>query len=519
MKKIIKITSIVLVLIQLITIIGNIECVKANIKEGDIVTLKGDHECDSLVEYLTNDDWWSYKIVWYVYYTEGNNRYPAFCVEPAKQGVGTGYESYNALISRETDNVIWRILSKGYMGSKWTDWNLECDDDLYSATKIALHSYKDKAEPKSKYILGNRSVDGNTVEEIQRRGQRVLDVAQALYEYGLNGKETYHTPQVNIIPDGEYRIETLNGEEYYVQNYKVSANKTLKSYNVSIKDFVSETKILNLDNQVVSSLESSCFKIAIPIKNIKENVNGKIYITDANVKTYPVFYAKSSIEGAQSYATYTSCYEITNATAELKINANTAKLSITKIDSETGETLPNVTFEVFNKEGKSLGQYTTNEHGIIEINNLRPGIVKVKEIKVDEKYILDSEEREVQLEWGKLSQIEIGNAHKKSQIRIIKTSSDDNTITGQKAGTPIANVEFEVRNKDGQLVQTIITNEQGEAITDKLDIGQYTIKEIKTDENYYLDEKEYTVILENNKEIKTLNITNKSKQKLPRTGF
>ena len=162
-------------------------------------------ECDSLLEYwMADHNKWSYKIVWYVYYIDEQtgNKYPAFCVEPAKEGVGTGYDEYNVTISKEKDNGIWRILSKGYMGSNYKNWNLECDDDLYSATKVAIHSYTEKIAPKDKYILGNRSVDGNTVEEIQRRGAKVLEVSQSLYEYGINGKEVYEEPQVNIVKNG-----------------------------------------------------------------------------------------------------------------------------------------------------------------------------------------------------------------------------------------------------------------------------------------------------------------------------
>ena len=151
---------------------GNVIYSIASIKEGDTINLQGDHECDSLVEYWMEDyNKWSYKIVWYVYYIDKDdgNKYPAFCIEPKKEGVGTGYGSYDVTIKNENDNRIWRVLNKGYMGSSYKDWNLECDDDFYSATKVALHSISEGIAPKDKYILGNRSVDGNTVEEIQRR--------------------------------------------------------------------------------------------------------------------------------------------------------------------------------------------------------------------------------------------------------------------------------------------------------------------------------------------------------------
>ena len=211
MKKI-KIISILIILIQIITMLINLNVSNAVLVEGQDLMLRGDHECDSVLEYwMTDYNRWSYKIVWYVYYIDEQtgNKYPAFCVEPAKEGVGTGYADYNSIVSREYDDGIWRILSKGYMGTRYTDWNLECDDDFYSATKVALHSYVEKVAPKDKYILGNRSVDGNTVEEIQRRGAKVLDVAQRLYEYGINGTDIYKAPEVSIFKYQENKIGAI----------------------------------------------------------------------------------------------------------------------------------------------------------------------------------------------------------------------------------------------------------------------------------------------------------------------
>ena len=157
---------ILLLILQLLQLSGNLLYVEASIKEGHTIHLQTDHECDSLVEYwMESYKAWSYKIVWYVYYidNETKEKYPAFCIEPEKRGIGTGYDSYDATIKNENDSRIWRILDKGYMGSNYKDWNLECDDDFYSATKLALHSLVDGISPKEEYILGNRSVDGNTV--------------------------------------------------------------------------------------------------------------------------------------------------------------------------------------------------------------------------------------------------------------------------------------------------------------------------------------------------------------------
>lgn len=525
MNKTIKTISLVLIIIQIITIFSSFNKVKANIKEGDVISLKGDHECDSLVEYwMTDYQKWSYKIVWYVYYIdkETQKKYPAFCVEPAKQGVGTGYTEYNATISKETDNAIWRILSKGYMGSSYQSWGLECDDDLYSATKIALHSYKDGVLPSSKYILGTRSVDGNTVEEIQRRAAKALDVADKLYNYGLKGSEVYESPQISIEKienESENNIQIINDIEYLIQEYKITTNRSLLSYNVSIENFPEETKILDQNNNEISNSNKLNIKIAIPTKNIKDEIKGSIKIKDAQIKTCPIFYAKSSIAGAQSYVTYTNSYETANTEVNLYVDPNNCNLEILKIDSKTRNPLSNVTFEIYKENGEILGEYVTDENGKIELKNLAPGNVKIKETKVNDKYILNSDEREILLEWGKTSKIEIENEKIIGQIKILKTSEDKNYLTGKEKGSPIENVEFEITDENGNFVKKIITNEEGIAISKDLEKGKYFVKETKTDENYILNETIYEVEINQDNNFIELNITNKSKQKLPRTGF
>ena len=59
-----KIFAIIILIIELLSIFGNFKASFANIKEGDNIILKGDHECDSLLEYWMKDyKRWSYKIL------------------------------------------------------------------------------------------------------------------------------------------------------------------------------------------------------------------------------------------------------------------------------------------------------------------------------------------------------------------------------------------------------------------------------------------------------------------------
>lgn len=473
---------VLLVILQILQIGGNFLYSVAVIKEGDIIHLKGDHECDSVLEYWSEKyQRWCYKVVWYVYYIdkEDGNKYPAFCVEPAKEGIGTGYESYNASLKKETDNSIWRVLDKGYMGSNYTDWDLECDDDLYSATKIALHGIAENIAPKDRYILGTRSVDGNTVEEIQRRGEKVLKVAQALYEEGINGSDTYKEPVIDIKKQDVNKIETINKISYYIQDYKVIGNKSLKSYEIEIENFPSGTKIFNLNNQEQLKLTNNYFKIAIPVENIIKDVEGKIIVKNAYLKTNPIYYCNSNIEGAQNYVTYTSGYEKAYKEEILNIKANKSNIKIQKIDKETKSPIANVTFEILDKDRNKITEVITNREGIAEFNNLYPQTVVVKEIKVPEPYIISNEEKQIKLEWNKTSNVIFENERKKGNLKIVKVDADDNEIK-------LENVEFELYNEKGNLVKKVITDKNGEAYVENLEIGKYMLKEIKAKDGYNL---------------------------------
>ncbi len=501
-----KIILILLLTSQILQITASINPSEAKINEGDIVCLQLGHACDSVLQYWQEDKKsWTYKEVWYTnYYDEvEDKKYPAFGVEPYKGGIGGKCESYKAMIEKEEDQRIWRILDKGYMGSKYTDWNLLCDDDLYTATQIAMHCLTNldgPISPKEKYIVGTTSVDGNPKEVVKERGSKVLEIAQTLYDYGINGTDTYQLPTVVIQQYQEGKTEIINNTEYYVQNYEVKANRELKSYEVEIQKFPNGTKILDMNNTEQNYLLQNTFKIAIPISQIKQDINGTIIVKNAQIKTNPIFYCNTRDSEEQSYVTYVNNYETAGTSISLEIKANTCSLEIQKIDSQTKKPLENVTFEIRDEKQNKLGEGITNQNGIIRLDGIYPQTVTIKEIKVPEPYILSKEEKQVTLQWGKLESVTFENERKKGDLKIIKVDAENNEIT-------LKNVEFKLFDSKGKLVQTLVTNEKGEAHANNLEIGTYTLKETKTNDNYVLNEKEITVEIKYG-EVTTLKLEN-----------
>ncbi len=479
-----KIKKVITSIILFIILLTNVVPVLAfNFENGQVITLKKDHECISVLKVKGKD---MLKGVTYVVYEDPETgiKQPAFCVEPEDAGIGTGAgDSYDVSLQLANDPAVWRALYKGYMGSSYTDWNLACDDDLYYATKTAIHCIAEGESPVSKYEVPNRVGWGEdvTLEEVKTRGELVLAVAQEIYEYGIGGTEDYSTPTVSVNKQGELLEQTINGIKYLIQNYYITGNREIDNYNVSINNFPTGTKILNNAGTEASNMTNSAFKIAIPISQINDNVSGQINITNARVKTYPVFYAKSYNEDYQDYVTYANdLTQSASTSTELNINAYTSSIELIKMDADTKVALKGVQFNAkYADTNESIGDFTTDEDGKITITGLRQGTIILTEKSTLEEYELNENETRIELEYNQAKEVQIYNSHKKGNIKVVKVDGEDNQIK-------LEGVEFDLIDTSGTVVAHLITNEDGEATVSNINTGEYILRETKTHEEYKL---------------------------------
>lgn len=487
-----KLSKIVTVLLLTIVILSNVSPIFAFcFNENQVIELEKDHECISLLKMKGKD---MLKGVTYVVYNDPKTgrKQPAFCVEPSKQGVGTGAgDRYDVTLNLMHDQRLWRALYKGYMGTKYNEWDLECDDDLYYATKTAVHSLSEGSIPIEKYEVPHRVGRGDNIslEDVQRRGAKVLKVAQEIYEYAINGTENYAEAEVTARKIGEEKQQIINEIEYLVQDFSVSGNRGLDTYKVTIANFPEGTKIYNNSNVETNSMSNSTFKIAIPIKNIKNDVAGVVNITEAKVKTYPVFYANAYDEKYQDYITYADPVEDAETSILLKINAHKSKIKIIKEDKETHEPLQGVEFNVkYADNNENIGNFITDEKGEIIIQNLRPADIILTEVKTQENYILNTNQYDVELSFNSMKEITISNERKRGNLKIIKVDKDDNNVA-------IGNVEFELYSEEQKkVIGKYTTDENGKIEIDNLRVGKYKLIEKKTNKFYNLGEDAEIVI-------------------------
>jgi uncharacterized surface anchored protein len=96
--------------------------------------------------------------------------------------------------------------------------------------------------------------------------------------------------------------------------------------------------------------------------------------------------------------------------AELVVqNRRRPSLSIVKIDDITKQPLRYAKFRVSIKEGRTLGEYTTDAEGKIVLPNLDPALYVVEEITPPNGYNILDGTKEIRVEWGTDEVIEIPN--------------------------------------------------------------------------------------------------------------
>ncbi len=162
-------------------------------------------------------------------------------------------------------------------------------------------------------------------------------------------------------------------------------------------------------------------------------------------------------------------------------------LTIKKKDSSTGNALAGVKFQIKGPSGTFNG--TTDKDGKIKLENLKPGKYTVTETATASGYYLGwqaegDKKTNVTVTAGNTKNVEIKNK-KYGSLQIIKMDAD----TGEK----LSGATFKISGPKGYL--TLKTTTDGVITLEKLELGEYTIKEMKAPEDY-------DITLQENDEVK-----------------
>lgn len=178
---------------------------------------------------------------------------------------------------------------------------------------------------------------------------------------------------------------------------------------------------------------------------------------------------------------------------------NKGGIRLAKTDGETGAFLAGVKFNIY--QGDTLiATMTTDENGVASCENLDRGTYLVKEDALPEGYSGELVVLEATVHSDTVTELHAVNSKSKSQIRIVKT--DDLT------GEVVSGAEFTVTDETGNVAAVITTDATGEAVTDWLPYGIYTVTETRTPEHYVTSDWSETVAAYENGVTYTFEVSN-----------
>ena len=178
-------------------------------------------------------------------------------------------------------------------------------------------------------------------------------------------------------------------------------------------------------------------------------------------------------------------------------------LIIRKVDAETGEPLAGAVFTVTHADGKLVGEFISDQNGMVVIENLPEGTYIIEEIQPPEGYLLDGEnsKKTVNLSFENNQEV-VFRDFAKPKLLIRKIDVD--------TGEPLEGAVIRVARRGSSQYTEVTTGKDGTAILEGLEEDWYQVQEIRSPEGYILDDTVHdveliagqtaTVVLTNSKE-------------------
>ncbi|HIX89327.1 MAG TPA: hypothetical protein H9845_00285, partial [Candidatus Agathobaculum pullicola] len=410
----------------------------------------------------------------------------------------------------------------------------ELDTGTYIVTEIsAPDGYAIDETPKTVEIRAGQTYEvtftntkkgGFTIKKIDEDTRQPLK--NAVFKITKSNGEFVKEAETDVngvitldgLPEGSYIVTEIKAPDGYIlqdtpKTFEIKNGGSMelvftnkKAYGLQIRKIVKDTG---------EALPGAKFRVEKAtgelIGEYTSNFSGLVTVSGLEDGVYVV----TEIKAPDGYRLDSTPQNVIVKAGELATvtfeNAQLSSVRIRKIDSVTGEPISGVRFLIKDEHNNVIGEYTTDSDGYIELeDDLEEGKYYAEEIEAAPGYIRDEEVKTFRVKRGETTEIKWKNTPQQGQIQITKKSKDDNPINGLPAGTLLQGATFEIYDKAGNVVDTIVSNERGVAVSGLLPLGRYTIKETKAPAYYGASGETFEAEIEFSGQIVRLEVLNES---------
>lgn len=183
--------------------------------------------------------------------------------------------------------------------------------------------------------------------------------------------------------------------------------------------------------------------------------------------------------------------------AYLQLKMDFGSLRLKKIDS-FDTLIDGAIFHLTNHQDVNTDLVVKN--GELTVEQLNPGIYELYEVKAPQGYLLDSEKYSVKIESNQVTQKTIVNQEPWGKIELKKTI-DSHLTQGMLGDVFVSDITYGLYAKEDienvthshkyytkdQCISSLLTNQSGLIVWDKLPMGRYYIKELQTNSSLLLN--------------------------------
>ncbi len=281
---------------------------------------------------------------------------------------------------------------------------------------------------KGKFITGNIKLKkyGEIFNQGEHKKNPLENITFTIYDENQNilkeeiTNENGELTFTNLHPGKYFIKETKTNDNYILDDKIYEVNLSVNENNRVIDIFLELDNYLKKGNLIIRKVD---FDNNTPIKDTKfiimkdkeiiyeglTNEEGILKVDNLPLGIYEI----KEVVASTGYVLDEIIYEVKieqeneDTIIEIKNELEKGKLIIKKIDANNNEALKDTEF-IITKDDKIIYQGTTNEEGILELDNLPFGKYIIKETKSSTGYITNEEEIEVTIDTD-IKYIEIKN--------------------------------------------------------------------------------------------------------------
>ena len=403
MRKILTITLLAMI------VFSNIYCIYAT--EEKQVELKFVNHCGEL--FKTPERIPNYS---YVEYESEGQRYPVYCLNNDLAGVSEEFE-YPVKITGKLDNdMVWKVISNGYPYKTAEEIGVNSDIEAFVATKIAVNVVLNDY-PEDYYT----SIGTDASDRVINAYKKIVDVANK------STQKQNIEPMCEILSDDGWKEDDMDSK-CISKIYKVNSNIDSGSYKVQIIDN-NDLKIVNMKNEEISSIPlDESFKVIFPIEKLGTEKEFGIRV-EANLKSIPLLYGATTVDGTQNYALTGLDSEVVNCNYNDKLPVNNTTLRVIKKEDNTENRLKGVKFILMDQNKNiMMDSLVTDENGEIILNGIMPGHYYLQEVQTLDGFDLYTDLIEINIKFNEDVKITVNNTRKEVETKENREGGNDKNI-------------------------------------------------------------------------------------------